>query len=330
MPGNTMPFDAMAADMGLVRQSGEDDLGFCSRVAYSCARPWIWSFCMDDGASGSIGVSKQAINARLKRWLSALETLRPGLNEWFGVSEGKAALVYERLIDIDDISEEAPDGRYVAHKPHVIQLTETIAAVVGVMGPREISGSVTTGLCSLVAHEGNLPSVQLPLWETETGLLTWNKQSDIGDVEYVNLLSRRWSLRTAESWRSSAEWVDGMSLARLAGGRIAPDRYYMARQSRGSTLLTQIGWDKAAELWLWLRAASGNGICGRMRVIDNHHAAIEGIPLSMLPGTYGRYVDALSWPADSIDDSMRRTARVEAVPVIRRLLALSQVGLREI
>ena len=330
MPGSTMPFDAMAADMGVLRHYGEDDFGFCSRVAYSCVRPWVWSFCMDDGADGSAGVSKQAINARLKRWLSALETLRPGMNEWFGVPEGKAALVYNRLIDIDDISEASPGGRYVAHRPHFVQLTDAIAVVVGAIEASGISGYVTTGLCSLAAHEGELPSAPPPFWETEAELLTWSKESDVGDVEYVNLSSRRWGLRAAESWQSGAEWADGMSLARLVGGRTVPDRYYIARRSRGPVLLSEIGWDRAAELWLFLRSATGNGICGRTRMLDEHHATIEGVPLAMLSGTYGRYFDALSWPVSNVGDSTRRTIRAEAVPAVRELLALCQVDLREV
>lgn len=333
------PVDSMAASIRVQRHAGESDLSYSARVSYSCARAWVWAACIDDGAGGTQGVTKQALNARSKRWILAMGDLYPGLTEWFGIDEGTLPLVYNRMIDIEDVIEGEANGRYVARRPSLVRVDENAALVVGtfeltdpaaqVCGQR-VESTITTGLCTLVPSDGEAPGPIPPFWETDLATMEWHPAADVGEVEYANPESRRWGLRNAESWRGDPVWHEGMAIARMRTDGGLPDLYYLARRAARGTLLTDLTWNRAAELWLHLRAVSGNGIVTQVRGIDNHHSRLERIPLPLLPGTYGRYIDALTWPIEGVGDWYNRIVRKEALPTIRNLLSKCDVKTRDV
>lgn len=333
------PIDAMAASMRVQRWAGEAYRSYCARVAYACVRPWVWAYCVDDGANGSIGIGKQALNARLKRWVTSMDNLYPGLRSWFGVEGGGLSLSYNRLIDVDDIIEAGFSGRYMVHKPVLVSLDGEYSVAIGafeitdssayVCGER-VGSTLTTGLCTLVRYPGGTLEPVPPFWETDAATMKWCRAADVGAVDYIDLTSRRWGLRSSESWRDKPMWSDGISIARLRAVGYGPNRYFMARRARGGVEFAELEWYRATELWLHLRAMADRAIRVRVKSLDNHHVMLDGIPLMLLPGTCGRYLDAMTWPLEAIDDWSVRVARKEALPTIRNLLEKCAVALQEV
>ena len=328
----------MASGMQVLRMPNEKNSSFYARAAYSCARPWVSAFCMDDGADGTRGIAKQGINARLRRWLRDVDSLFPGIQKWFDVSNGKLSRIYERLIDIDDIVEDGLSTRFRARSPELIPISEGYAIVVGAYDMSvtdeavcgiPISKTVTSGLCTVVRTECVSPPALSHWWETDLSTMAWSRINDVGEVRYLNTSCNAWGLRTSEAWQESPVWIEGITLAALKTGMQGAGKYFIARPTRGSVMLSEIDWFHAAELWLKLRRLSNRCITVRAIPYGRNHIYLKGIPIRMLPITLGRYVDAMTWPVERIDDDSNRIIRKEIMTSVANLLERCDVMVRE-
>ena len=125
--------NVIASDIG-VRRFSLEKASLSRRVSYSASRFWLQAFCMDDGECGKKGITKQAMNRRLKSGY-ALDRICPGIDTWFD-SDGKGIrAVYNRLIDVGDLTLNSFEESYVATPLRMINLSESLSCVSGYFDP---------------------------------------------------------------------------------------------------------------------------------------------------------------------------------------------------
>lgn len=330
-------FNAIAPDIGVKRYEGEREAPFCNRVAYSAARFWVSAFCMDDGADGKKGLSKQAMNRRLKGWVQALEEVRPGMKEWFDASSKGIPAIYKRLIDVGDLAPNGFDNAYFATRPRIAPLSEGLSCVTGFFDAtgdgdgscgRDAGSVVTSGLLSLVNAGNGTVGRPEPWWVTDIEYMPWEKGSNYGELRFADFHTSRWNINRSDVWVDKPEWVGGLSLARVEGAS-GDFITFVAKQTQNHLRLSRITWIQGQELFFHLRDEVGNGAIARYAALDKLHARAI-LPIGFVPGHINRFLDAMGWPVEDAYDRFNRVVRIEALPAIRELLAASSIGLEEI
>lgn len=326
----------IASDIGLNRYDGEQENSFCLRVAYSAARFWLSAFCMDDGANGKEGISKQAMNRRLKGWVLELDAIHPGAREWFDADGNGISTVYGRLIDTGDIVLNGFKETYLAKYPSIVPISSDFSCITGFFDTTTNNGpcgyapklTVASGLLTLVHAQNGAVGRPEPWWDTDFDYMSWKRSSGYSDVRFADISTSRWNINRSDVWVEAPEWVDGLALARVDGNGVAPI-VFVARQVRGGARLSRITWNQAQELFFFLRQKSGNGAVARYGMLDELHAQAK-LPVGFVPGHINRFLDAVGWPVEDVRDKFNRIFRVEALPLVRELLAASSIGFEEI
>lgn len=324
-------FDRIASDIGVIRYEGESDLSYCIRTTYSASRFWVSAMCMDDGAGGSAGLSKQGLNRRLKRWLQNMDDLMPDLADWFLLEDKGIPLIYNRLIDIEDIMPNGFNDTFLARQSSNVGVAADLVLRVGFFDPTKFDGAsklVTSGLVTINSKEKAEPYAAEPWWETDERYLPWEPASHYEGICFANPNVSRWQVRKSDVWIDTPTWISGMALARPANDSFS-DTMLLARSKRGQIQVTDIDWLQAQSLFFHLRAACGNPLVIKYERLDELHIRIPAAPIGFVPGDANRYIDAVSWPIENIDDRFGRIARIEALPGIEELLATSEIKMRE-
>lgn len=331
-------FGAIAADVGVRRYSQESDASFCRRAAYSASRFWISAFCLDDGAGGNRGIAKQAINYRLKRWIRSIESLSPGIEEWFEAEGGGYSTLYNRLLDIGDLQSSGFSRTITATSPHILNVSSGVGLITGFFDcsdrtlticgkPR--SEFVTSGIATLMRTDNVLEIKAERWWEDELLFRSWENSNRFEDIAFADAKSRRWNIRSPEVWAEKPVWVDGVTLAMAAPEKSSPRQYFIARREGNRIMLGRIDWNQACSFFFFLRQAAGNEVMTHYVVLDGAHVAMN-LPIGFIPGRMNRLLDAVSWPVENVKDRFRRIARTEALPLIKAMLSAAHVGVEEL
>lgn len=329
-------FSQMAADVGIERIEDETDEEFCRRAAYTGTRYWISAFCLDDGANGTEGLSKQTLNARLKTWIERLDHACPGIGTWFELNQRGISGIYNRLIDVGELEPNGFSGRYCAHPQRLLQVTDTAALVVGTSycgdtlgdkGNCRMGDAVASGISAVISSEGAATSRPAPWWEIEWNHLPWMCASKLPSVEYARPSARGWSLRKAEVWTCEFRPVNGMGLARTNADP-ANNEYYAARLAGGRIYLSLIDSCRAYELYYGLRTMAGCPVTSSFSKVDHHHIRVQ-MPLNFLPGERRRILEVMGWPKESVSDFSNKLFRIECLPLIEKMLSECNVVLKE-
>lgn len=337
MPARDELFARMARDVGVKRHSGETDDSFFARVAYTGSRYWVSAFCMDDGAGGTDGLTRQALNRRLKTWIDRLSEVRPVMSSWFEVDQGGVSYVYNRLIDIEEIVPNGFSDRFLAQPPRLLPVSKGRALIIGMADPTVKAGDVlgharssivASGLASLVSTTTEPPSRTPRWWETEWELLQWVRASEFEGVEYASPKARSRGLGKAEIWSPSVELTDGIAIAKTISNAKGGTNYYAVRDGTRGPFLCSIDRTRAYELYYFIRRRAGNPVTVRLQRLDDAHIQFD-MPLRLIPGEQGRVLEAVSWPMSSVSDGYRRIVRTEAADLVGELLANCNVALRE-
>lgn len=337
MPAKNGLFLRMAKDIGVKKYKGESDEGFSRRTAYTASRYWTSAFCMDDGSGGDSGLSRQALNRKLRSWIGRLDNAQPGMSEWFEVDQGNVSCIYNRLIDVGELKEDGFSNRFRAQPPKLAVVGMGQALIVGMFDPTNTSEAVlgyrrpdivATGLASIVASDLEAPAQNPRWWETEWELLAWARASDFGSVEYANPATRAWGLRNGEVWSPDFRPTKGIALARTTSNDRGGTTYYAARPVGGKPFLCSVEQTKALELYYHLKEIAGNPVVARLRRIDDQHVELA-MPLGLIPGEYDRVLEVASWPVRNVYDRFDRLMRAECVPMARDLLSKCGVVLKE-
>lgn len=332
-------FDIMASDIGVRRFLREDDDSFVRRVVYTASRFNIAAYCLDDGADGDEGISKQAINRRLTKWISHLDGFRPGLGEWFDAEGNGIKAIYSRLIDINEIAPCGFNNTFVATQPEVFPISEGCSLLLGFY---DITSSdcpiegldndamVLSGLATLVMHEDEVRAVDRPLpwWLTDIDYMEWAKASDYEHVEFVDAGTSKWSVRQDDAWAEHPLDTGDLTLARIKEDYFKAE-YFVARKVRGTMRLSPVSRIQAQELFFFLRSVCDNGAVVTYEQLDNMHARAL-LPIGLIPGHLNRILNAISWPIDNAATSFDRILRSESIPAVREILAACHIGLREV
>jgi hypothetical protein len=328
--------DQIAADLDIRRYSAEEVSSFSWRVVYSATRFWVEAFCADDSGEGcergSVGITKQAIAIRLKRFLSSMEPVVPSIRPWLQDNTDLAREVYGRLIDIGDIVPNGFNGTYVAHTAMAGETYGGWSLVTGFLEPTDETWQgrlLMSGLATLVRNGNPDEPIRRPWWETDLDILPWTKQGDIGDVCFVSLDPKKsgWSVKKAQE--TTPRWsAEGLSVARLPGNH-APDSYYVAQKVGGATYLSTVPRHRAQALFQHARSSVGHPMSAVYTRLDDAHAKLFA-PIGCMPRDTGRFLDAATWPMGHRQNSGDRILRIELLPFARNLLERNEIVLKEV
>ena len=326
-------FNIIASDIGIRRFARESEDSFCRRTAYSAARFWLSVFCMDDGANGEKGLTKQAMNRRLKRWVTSLDKIRPGINEWFDADGKGIRALYNRLIDIEDLAPNGFEDSYVATPPALKVLSESLSYVSGYFDPttthinscnRETDSLILTVMLFLTQSKNSLIQRPASWWIDDLLYAKWEHISSFDEIKFANVRASHWNINNPNTWGEEPFWVNDLTIARAEGDGINPI-IFVAGRDRGRTRLHRITWIQAQELFFYLRKESGNQAVSRYIMLDKLHMKAE-LPIGFLPGHLNRVLDSIGWPVENAEDRFNRIIRVEALPLVKELLSTGYIG----
>lgn len=328
--------ESIAKDLGIIRFQGEGRGAFYLRVAYSAMRFWALAFCMDDGANGSEGITKQALNHRLLTWVERLEPLLPGVTEWFYADGDGLRTVYSRLIDIGDIQCDGFDGRCRASKRYIGMLTERRGALRGFFdasAPLEESlgvrgKPVTCGMTSIVSVAGGNRPVADLWWERDMELRHWTDASNYEGLLFADPFSRKWGLGYGSAWLPEPKVVGHLALAKVQGV-MGDSAYFIAHVHDARTELSQIMKSQAYELYFFLRKKAGRAVKVSYAHLDENHIRLKGLPVGFMSGAADAAIAAMCWPVEDSKGGFDWVTRTVALPVIRDLLLAAHVDLDE-
>ncbi len=322
MLGRIGTFERIAEDLKIVRIKDEDDLSFCSRVAYSASRYWISAFCMDDGQGGRRGVTSQVLGRRLGHWLDSLDSIMPGIAKELGVAEGGVRTIYGRLADVGDIIRGGEQGRYLARVPRLEPLTSEAALALGFFEPamQDFSGlTITGGLATLVLGHFEEPERRLPWWETDLPVMPWSNASDYGELRYINPETNKWVVSHPDVWTADEPRARDLTLARCADDSGGPALFFAVRKRGSRIVASRIDKKAAQELMNYIKKEAGKPVHIVFEGIDYRHSRAF-LPISVLPSQIAPVIDALSWPSSSAGAKGGRLFRKETVKTVRELL----------
>ena len=327
-------FNIMASDIGVFRFGGEDEESFCHRTAYSAARFWVSAFCLDDGADGKEGLSKQAINRRLKSWIADLDKLQPGMANWFAIESDGLPSVYNRLIDVGEIAVNGFNGTYLATSASEQAVSRDRSCITGFYDPttaskmvcgHRIGDTAVSGLTTIVDAHNEEIERRNPWWVSDLGYMRWERAANFEEVRYADAHSLRWNVNRSDVWTEVPDWSNGIALARVEGTGVDPV-LYAARKAKRGPEISPITWNQAQELFFHLREACGNKAVARYIRLDEKHVKMVS-PVGFIPGNLNKVLDALGWPVDDVNDRFNRIMRAEALPLVEELLEASSIGL---
>lgn len=295
------------------------------------------AFCMDDGEGGNSGIAKQSINRRMQKWTHSLESLCPGLEEWFYSDEEKVGLraLYGRMLDVGDLQTKGFDGLVSASAPGVLKATSEHGLLIGFHDPScphlscgedQFANPITSGLATVVECLG----VEIPAnrwWERDLPFLPWDDSKKFDSLLFIDPKSRRWNIKRPDARCENPVWIDGISLAVAPGENNYTDQFFIARKSHSRILLSEIDLSKACSLFFYLREAAGNRAITVYEPFGDKHVKMV-LPIGYVPGYINRILDDVTWPINSANDRFERTARIEALPMIEELLSASSVGIK--
>lgn len=329
-------FASIADDVGVVRFAGEGDKSFCRRVAYSAARYWVSAFCLDDGANGSRGITKNSLNRKISAWVHCLETFCPGIIDWFDAGGKGIPAVYGRLIDVGDIRSNGFEGTYVATPARLLPVCENSSFMLGFFdaSKRDVlpcganrEESVTSGLATLLSCDGGVNITRESWWDTDLELMPWTDGRSLGELEYADPKARHWALNKREVWTSRPLFEKRLGLVRLAGSTYGLN-LYVAISNGSRVRLSAIDPEHGRSLYYYLRAAAANPATARFRLLDERHARLKA-PLSIVPGRLSRFLSAVAWPVIDANNCFEAIVRTEALPLVKDLLTAAYVNLEE-
>lgn len=323
----------IASDIGIRRFVGESDDSYCHRISYSASRFWLQAFCLDDGECGESGLSKQAMNRRLKKWVMSLDRICPGIDAWFDSGGNGIRTVYNRLIDVGGLTLNGFKESYVATPPVVINLSDGLSCISGYFDPTakhakvcgyDAGSLVLSGLLSL-ARSDNKPVMRPASWWIEDlKYLDWENASGFDDVRFADVRTARWNINRSDVWIEEPLWVNDIALARVDGNG-GDSIIFVAAKAKGRVRLSKITWIQAQELLFYLRREYGNGAISRYVMLDESHARAI-LPVGFIPGHLNRVLDAIGWPVENAEDRFTRIVRAEALPLVEELLSASYIG----
>lgn len=311
---------AIARDIGVERWKGESGASFSIRTAYSASRFMIESFCIDDAANGSAGISKQALNAKLKKWLRSIEPAVPEAKDWFLIDEGGMSLAYKRLIDLGDLLSVGFTDRFAARGETNLQPNASTKLKVGFYDMTKPSPFNVSGLTSLASEAGAGSLERAPWWEEDLGYLNWSSSSCYGPLEYANAKTSRWGLRKSDSWTADPFFSNGLSLARKTPTPNQPISYYVVQKTRSSFKAAEVDYSKAQELFFYIKKSFGNPVRSYVWPLDEKHLGVFA-PLGLLAPSERRFTSAIYWPEESIIDGARGSMRTEGLQLLKDTLA---------
>lgn len=325
--------NVIASDIGVRRFIGESEESFCRRVSYSASRFWLQAFCMDDGECGKKGITKQAMNRRLKKWVMSLDRICPGIDTWFD-SDGKGIrAVYNRLIDVGDLTLNGFEESYVATPLRMINLSESLSCVSGYFDPTakrtkvcgyDADSLVLSGLLFLVQSD-NEPVIRPTSWWIEDlKYIDWENAAGSDCVRFADVRTARWNINRMDVWIEEPFWVNDITLARVDGNG-GNSIIFVATKMKGRVRLSRITWIQAQELFFYLRRESGNRAISRYDMLDESHAKAV-LPVGFIPGHLNRVLDAIGWPVENAEDRFSRIVRVEVLPLVEELLSATYIG----
>ena len=326
-------FNVIASDIGIRRFEGEDEDSFCRRTTYSAARFWLSAFCMDDGANGEAGLTKPAMNRKLKRWIASLDTIRPGIGKWFNADGEGIRAIYNRLIDVGDLALNGFEDSYVAIPPVVKELSGTLSCISGYFDPtatcinvcgRDVGSLVLSGMLSLVRSENGPVKRQASWWIEDLKYAGWESVSAFSEVKFADVRTSYWNINRTDVWGEEPLWVNDFALARVDHNG-ADSMIFVAARTRGITRLHRVTWIQAQEFFFYLRRESGNQAISRYVMLDELHMR-AALPIGFLPGHLNCILDAIGWPVEDAEDRFNRIIRVEALPLVEELLSTGYIG----
>lgn len=330
-------FNIMASDIGITPISHEIEKMFYCRVAYTAARFWLSASCIDDGAGGFKGITKQAMNWRLKTWTNGLDHIYPGINEWFEADGKGIPALYNRLIDIGDLAQNGFGDTFRATLPTKVDLSSQTSCITGFYDPTigkplasklDEKQTVVSGLLTLVKSDNAPKASSEPWWTKDRDYLRWEKITDYEDVRFVNPKTKFWNIQYSGIWTDKPFWIDDLALASMERMNGQP-LYFLASKTNGRIYLAELeSIHLAQELFFHHRYRLGNQARIKYKMLDNDHA-ITKIATSLLTGNNARIVDAVSWPFENAADGTNKIIRAEAIPLARELLMSNDIRFEE-
>jgi hypothetical protein len=321
-------FEKIAEDIGVLRYDGEGEMSFCARSAYSASRFWAEAFCMDDGSGGRSGITRQALSRRLRAWIGSLDSIMPGLAEWFRTEDKiDARAVYGRLVDLGDILPTGADGRCVARSLKLESIADGASLALGFFEPAAAPFArdmVTSGLASYVPRASDARDARRPWWETDLKFMSWADDKDYGTLQYISPSSAHWSVSNPDLWTREDPGELSLTIARYLDKVTGRPSYLAARSSRGRVSVARVDRAMAQELLLHLKAEVGNPVHVKFERVDAGHCRVY-LPVSILPPDISATVDALAWPVGGVFSDRERIFRTEVVRTVTKLLELHEI-----
>ena len=334
--GNRPPFQIIADDIGVVQYSSESDRQYHRRVAYSAARFAISSFCLNDGSNGTLGISKQGLSYRLSQWAMHLDTLEPGILEWMSENNGLHSL-YSRLINIGEIGSIDFGEHYRASHPHTLHAAPGYDLIVGFYDASDSENPIcglslnrltTSGITSFARTKDQTKPEAVGRDSFHLDHRRWSEVKSFDSLEFHHPSQYGWGLRNEASWTGHPTWHEGLVLARRNHNDEAI-AYHIVRKTRWGAECSPISDVDARLFCVFLQRERGASIRIPYKTLDRKHISLPLLPIDYMPGEYGRIIEALTWPTDSISYKVEHIARVEALPVIKSALEASNFSLEE-
>lgn len=324
-------FEQIANDCGVFRYRNEELPSFYSRTAYTAAKHWTHAICLDDGVGGKVGITKQAINSRLKKWSRDICDVVPSLRGWFGEDFEDISAVYNELIDVNDLQESDFDEHFRVVPVNPVALPNGFEALVGFYDPTSASAPKRLITCGLLDIRSSGVASWVSAghwWDRDADIIQWTSSKNYGELLYADPGRQRWSIRESDVWHDAPTWVDGLTLASADAPDGAERILLIVEKGRTSISVSPISWRQAEELFFYLRADVGRPAIAAYTRLDDKHIKIAA-PNGYLPEYQNCLIDALTWPVSSIKDRLMRIARAESLPVIEGLLSDVCISIRE-
>lgn len=323
-------FEQIASDIGIFRYKNEEDISFHTRVAYSASRFWVHAFCLDDENDGEKGIGKQALNYRLKKWLSNLANINPSLKDYFQFDNSGISIIYNRMLNVNDILEWGFDGKVCARRETRGYLPTGQMALFGFYDPTSNplkNKLIISGLMTII-HNSSASALPYNQWWTSyLDYLPWEPLNNYSKVVYIDPNCSRWNINYNDAHRVDPIWINGIAIA-IVENAVRGNTYLLARHTRKGVTVSRITWLLAEEVFFWMRSKVTNPVVASYQKLDAKHSELY-CPLGFLPASHNRYIDALSWPLENITSQQRRIVRNEALPTVKSLLGDCSVLLKE-
>lgn len=340
MVDETRLINVMSESLGIKRYKDEDDGSFVLRCLYSACRFWIEAFCLDDGFGGKQGISTQLIARKLKSWLIEMSGIYPWILKWFSRERGDKTYIdvktlYDQVIMVGDIISENQGKTYRCAYPHKVLYGDSSYALVGLWDislPDIQQRGVLSGMMfstHFSNESGNVLNDETynpSWWNFPDSYRTWERLSDLSNVEYFDPYARKYKLREQSSWKPDILHHADYALARTRG--IYTDDYYFVKKRRDGWYALKLTADKAMNLSLHVRKSFGKPLCATIESLDNRYVKITA-PFGLLPVETARWMDYMTWPVQGLQDRVCRILHKELLESAIRMFKTCELEIRE-